>query len=203
MYIDLSAEDTTPRRVTPPDKSDGFVQWSPRSNQLAFVRNDTSGKSIGVYDDVTSPGPGRMLTDWPGSETQPSWSPDGRRLAFYRSTNHHPRRLDLWVMEADGQRRRRLATHIASHRLPPTWTPDGTTILFAQRDPARGDPLRWVRQDGRDRGTLKTGLRGHREVAVFDDGQYLRVAFGALGRPDEENYWHRIYVMQLKMSDLR
>ena len=46
---------------------------------------------------------------------QPSWSPDGRKIAFERD-------LDIYVMNADGSGRRNL-TRGASRESQPGWSP--------------------------------------------------------------------------------
>ena len=51
----------------------------------------------------------------------PSWSPDGRRIAFVREGGVH-------IVNADGSQERRL-TPLGAHGL--SWSPDGTRILFA------------------------------------------------------------------------
>ena len=49
----------------------------------------------------------RRLTRDPASDGSPSWSPDGRRIAFLR---RHNGMADVYVMRADGTHVRRL-TH--------------------------------------------------------------------------------------------
>jgi Tol biopolymer transport system component len=54
----------------------------------------------------------------------PDWSPDGRRLAF----QHCARVCDLWTVDADGARPRRLTRHAGA--LHPGWSPDGRLVAF-------------------------------------------------------------------------
>ena len=64
-------------------------------------------------------------------DDNPTWSPDGRRIAFLRATGsyrHH--RYHLYVMNADGSGLRNLmqiaaVAYFSSH---PVWSPDGRTI---------------------------------------------------------------------------
>nr|MBA3384169.1 PD40 domain-containing protein [Actinomycetota bacterium] len=66
---------------------------------------------------------------------EPAWSPDGRRLAYVHSTGRRfgPRTAgtEIWVMNADGTRKRRL-TRNALWDGSPTWSPDGGSILFVR-----------------------------------------------------------------------
>src|SRR5947207_9702161 len=58
---------------------------------------------------------------------QPSWSPDGRRLAFqaYRTST-----WQIWTMNADGTELRAVTDDAADSR-EPAWSPDGRRIAFS------------------------------------------------------------------------
>jgi TolB protein len=60
-------------------------------------------------------------------EEWPSWSPDGKRIAFTSTRDGNP---ELYVADADGKNRVRLTSDpaIDAH---PCWSPDGRTIVFA------------------------------------------------------------------------
>jgi TolB protein len=58
------------------------------------------------------------LTHSPWPEFQPSWSPDGRFIAYRSEPNEHP---ELWVMNADGTGQHRLTRDGGF----PDWSPDG------------------------------------------------------------------------------
>ena len=57
----------------------------------------------------------------------PAWSPDGRRIAFARTTNGH-RSIHLFVMRADGSGIHRITGGRFDER--PAWSPNGKWILF-------------------------------------------------------------------------
>ena len=62
------------------------------------------------------------LTDDPGNDNRPNWSPDGRHIVF------HSNRAGYWqiyVMNADGSDQRSLTS--GTH---PSWSPDGRRIAF-------------------------------------------------------------------------
>ena len=56
----------------------------------------------------------------------PSWSPDGRRIAFesWRVGNH-----DVYVMDADGKNVVQLNDNLAWDAFP-AWSPEGITLLL-------------------------------------------------------------------------
>ena len=99
----------------------------------------------------------RNLTQNPAKkDVRPAWSPDGRRIAFVSSRDRHqrmqpglrtpPERSDIYVMNADGSRKRNLTRGSCERRLP-TWSPDGRRIAFLRGRGLRGQ-LYVVNADG-------------------------------------------------------
>jgi dipeptidyl aminopeptidase/acylaminoacyl peptidase len=87
---------------------------------------------------VVEPGRGmrRRLTDAPGRDGTPVWSPDGKRIAFQSLRDGHSQ---IYVMEADGGNVRNLSNS-ASNDEHPFWSADGARILFASdRTSVEGD----------------------------------------------------------------
>jgi tricorn protease len=72
-------------------------------------------------------GDARRLTSGVGSETVPSFSPDGTMLAF---TGEYDGNRDVYVVAATGGVPRRLTFHPADETVL-GWTPDGKNILFS------------------------------------------------------------------------
>lgn len=71
-------------------------------------------------------GEAKRLTDLPGDEDAPAFSPDGKWLAFSRASGGD---ADVWVMLATGGEPRRLTWHPKDDRVR-GWTPDGRKVLF-------------------------------------------------------------------------
>jgi TolB protein len=97
--------------------------WSPDGTLLAF-----DGRSYDMLFDfdvflIRPDGTGfRQVTRGPARDTQASWSPDGKQLAFVRERGEHTQ-PEVWVVGADGTHARRL-TNGGS----PAWSRDGRTI---------------------------------------------------------------------------
>jgi dipeptidyl aminopeptidase/acylaminoacyl peptidase len=78
-------------------------------------------------------------------EMAPSWSPDGRSIAFVSKRRDDPDRTDnydIWVAEAkSGAQPRQLTTFLGGDSDPgwgghgPTWSPDGRFIAYVQGGP--------------------------------------------------------------------
>lgn len=58
----------------------------------------------------------------------PVWSPNGRKIAFWRETTHR-HGDEIWIVNADGTGERRLAQGVT-----PSWAPDGQHLVFQGRD---------------------------------------------------------------------
>ena len=74
-----------------------------------------------------SGGESRRLTSYPGTESAPHFSPDGKLLAF---TGSYAGNTDVYVMDANGGEPRRLTWHPGYDGVC-DWTPDGKQILIA------------------------------------------------------------------------
>jgi Tol biopolymer transport system component len=84
-----------------------------------------------------SGGPPRPAkTNEPTTNGAPSWSPNGRKIAFVRGRCTDPAvcdpaRDEVYVMNADGSKLRRLThTRLPQYHGPPAWSPDGKRIAF-------------------------------------------------------------------------
>ena len=72
-------------------------------------------------------------------ESDPAWSPDGRRIAFHSIQGGL---LQIHAMNPDGSGRVQLTSQGASYH--PVWSPDGRRIAFLSR---RGGPVAGLRDE--------------------------------------------------------
>ena len=70
-----------------------------------------------------------QLTGNSGRNKNPSWSPDGAKIAF---TSDQAGTWDVYVINSDGSDQINLTTHETADDYP-TWSPDGTKIAFVSR----------------------------------------------------------------------
>ncbi len=91
---------------------------------LAFTSEQDGNMEIYVMNaDGSDP---QRLTDQPGEDYWPTWSPDGAQIAFASDRDGD---FEIYAMNADGTDQRRL-THEAGNDLEPAWSPAGDRIVF-------------------------------------------------------------------------
>ena len=115
---------------------EGNPDWSPDGSRIVFDRTDDCAGAIGSCSALwvvdADGGSERRLTRENAqrvtSALAPTWSPDGRRIA-YVVMDGRSETADVWVMDADGSAQRRV-THLGD-AAEPAWAPDGRKIAFS------------------------------------------------------------------------
>jgi TolB protein len=122
------------RRLTDSPAAEENPAWSPAWTRIAFQSNRNGNWDIftmradcsPAHPEAENPCDLRQLTDDPGDDLLPAWSPDGRAIAFVSTQDGNP---EIYVMSSSGEHQRRLTFH-SSGDWRPAWLPDSKHLLF-------------------------------------------------------------------------
>ncbi len=111
------------------DSAQNFhARQSPDGKLIAFD-SDRDGER-GVYiADVSGSNVRRVSGE--GFAAIPSWSPDGRSIAFVRGEADRPKVWNLWTADVGSGRSRRLTSHKVGAPWGGSWFPDGRRIAYS------------------------------------------------------------------------
>jgi Tol biopolymer transport system component len=143
-----------------------YPSFSPDGTRIVFEGHDGGDYDVYVADVRT--GRTTQLTDAPGNDGWPVWSPDGTTIAFtsQRDDCRHaqvdapcwvdpdgaPGEFhDIWLMNADGSGQRRVSPESGQFV---AWSPDGEYLLVS------GYSLYVIRPDGTGRADVSTSSGG-------------------------------------------
>ena len=139
----FTAEDQDP--ADEPEKMDGWKRKTapPIVVDRYHFKQDRTGylkhlyRHIGIFDLATKTA--KVITKGNTDDASPSWSPDGKQIAFLSKRGHaDPDRTsneDLWIVEArEGAEPRQLTKTPDGEGGRPAWSPDGSRIAVLMGD---------------------------------------------------------------------
>ena len=188
IYV-MNADGSGQTRLTNNTENDWGPSWSPDGRRIAFSpygfthRVESQGGesyrasygNLEIYV-MNADGSGHTrLTNNTEGDGNPSWSPDGRRIAFYswRDENWGDGNSEIYVMNADGSGQTRLTNNTEGDR-DPSWSPDGRRIAFTSSRDGKSE-IYVMNADGSSQTRLTNNTDADWDPSWSPDGR--RIAF--------------------------
>ena len=165
----------------------GTITLSPDGKRVAVVKD----AAIVVYDVATKSV--TKLTPGPG-DTQPTWSPDGSRIAFQVRSNQPSRPIGVYVVPSDGKGKEELLAPIPDLTLI-SWSYDGRFLTYQTAGATTGSDI-WVLPLAADRKPIPVLRTPLEEISmrISPDGRYIAYKLVEAGRND-------VYVRQFDSAN--
>jgi Tol biopolymer transport system component len=146
--------------------------WALDRTSLVFgYEPRTAAGEIGIYKLNIRSKQLTNLTPMSGRSFDPAWSPDAKRIVYTNAPASSLGNPSIWVMNADGGSKRRLA----SGGQQAAWSPDGHMIAYVSEVPGQEPELRIISPNGKPVRRMK--LSGYAPRFPFWSPDSRRIAF--------------------------
>lgn len=162
LYV-VDSNGGEPRRIVAGDAR--WPSWSPDGDVIAYATEAYTGSIQRVRLDGS--GRRRLSAKLQGYMSHPQWSPDGKRIAFHRTVHRRSagqwrRYGEIWIVNPDGTRLRRIAANApfaagGTEPVPFAWSPRSDRLVYSGVQNGVRD-LWTVRIDGRRQRLFRSRL---------------------------------------------
>jgi eukaryotic-like serine/threonine-protein kinase len=178
----FSRDGTAPQRMSGETEEVSSPAISPDGKTIVYSKGEpgTGRRDIWFYD-VQRSATSRFTFD-PADDLNPTWSPDGRRIAF---TSDRKGVRDIYVKDISGAAAEELLLETGYEKNVEAWSPDGRFILFNQVMPNHEREL-WAvsAAGGSEPFAVVAESKDVRKGAFSPSGRYLAYVSGESGQDE-------------------
>ena len=143
-------------------------------------------------------GTAKRLTNTQNEETNPVFSPDGRRIAFSRSNGND---WDVFIAQADGSGEPTRVTMMPEDDFVTAWSPDGKDVIFeTTRDE---ETVIRLYKTSADRLMLATALPLHQSYSGSMSPDATRIVYNPRSGAGDWRYYRGGYAAPLWIANLK
>lgn len=163
----------------------GAIRVSADGRWAAYQSYRSGNQDIWALPLDKSDGEPVQITRYPGADHDPSWSPDGKRVAYVSDAATQ----DIWIASLEGGEPELLVGG-PREEFQPMWSPDGRFIAFSS-DRGDGGPSLWLcRVEDKSIAPVAEGRFVWVHSWSPDGASIVYTAFSEeLGNPELHRYW--------------
>ena len=154
--------------------------FSPDGREIAFVRNADSLRALSTNNDIyiapVTGGSMRRLTKNPGNDNHPTYSPDGKWLAFraMARAGFEADQVDLLLIQRETDALRNLTGSFDLDVGEVCWSPSGEQIYFTAEDQGRSAIFVVNLKNSKIKGLIHQGHNSYLHVAPDETQLFFR-----------------------------